>query len=246
VARKKIGEILIAEGVLDETRLRAALIEQQRWGGPLGRLLVDMKLVDESTLVAALSRQLAIPLVDLDAIEIPQDVIALVPGELCDQNSVIPFARPMGKFLDLAMADPTNAGIVDELQIRTRLNVRPHLAGPKQLERAISKYYGRGIAVGMRKGAAGGHGASIELESGPRSEKMEIVRPGRETGVPFGDVVQPQTPGREAEIAALQQRVSRLEALVARDEQVLRKVLALLVDKDIATREEILERLAGE
>jgi type IV pilus assembly protein PilB len=247
VARKKIGEILIAEGVLDETRLRAALIEQQRWGGPLGRLLVDMKLVDEATLVAALSRQLAIPSVDLDAQDIPQDVIALVPGELCDQQSVIPFARPMGKFLDLAMADPTNAGIVDELQIRTRLNVRPHLAGPKQIERAIAKYYGRGIGVAMRKGAAGGHGASIELESGPRSEKMEIVRPGRDTGIPVGEAAhsQPQVPppGRDAEIEALQQRVSRLEALVARDEQVLRKVLALLVDKDIATRDEILERL---
>ena len=243
MARKKIGEILIAEGVLDETRLRAALIEQQRWGGPLGRLLVDMKLVDEAMLVGALSRQLAIPAVDLDAIDVPQDVVALVPGELCEQHSVIPFARPMGKFLDLAMADPTNAGVVDELQIRTRLNVRPHLAGPKQIERAISKYYGRGIAVAMRKGAAGGHGASIELESGPRSEKMEIVRPNRDTSVEVGEVLQSQAAGRDAEIAALQQRVSRLEALVARDEQVLRKVLALLVDKDIATRDEILERL---
>ena len=53
----------------------------------------------------------------------------------------------------------------------------------------------------------------------------------------------PSTPGRDAEIAALQQRVSRLEALMARDENVLRKVLSLLVEKGVATREEIVERL---
>src|SRR5205823_4284817 len=100
MARKKIGEILIEEGVLDETRLRAALVEQQRWGGPLGRLLVDMKLIDERTLVDALSRQLHIPQVDLDAIEIPRAVMDLVPGELAEQHSVMPFGQPM-KFLDL-------------------------------------------------------------------------------------------------------------------------------------------------
>jgi len=242
VARKKIGEILIAEGVLDETRLRAALIEQQRWGGQLGRLLVEMKLVEEAVLVDALSRQLAVPAVDLDAIAIPADVLQLVPGELCDQYGIIPFAKPMNKFLDLAMADPTNAGIVDELQIRTRLNVRPHLAGPKQIERAIARYHGRGVGAVARKGAPVQHGAGIDLEAAPRGEAMEITRGGQVAGATAAEVNVP-TPGRDAEIAALQQRVSRLEALVARDESVLRKVLALLVEKRIATREEILERL---
>jgi len=206
MARKKIGEILIEEGVLDETRLRAALIEQQRWGGPLGRLLVDMKLIDERTLVDAMSRQLHIPQVDLDATEIPRAVTDLVPGDLAEQHSVMPFAQPM-KFLDLAMADPTNLGIVDELQIRTRLNVRPHLAGPKAIERAIARYYGRGIAVG------GMARRPIDLEPA------------------------------NAEVMALQKRVSQLEALVQRDEAVLRKVLALLVEKGVATREEIVELL---
>jgi hypothetical protein len=69
---------------------------------------------------------------------------------------------------------------------------------------------------------------------------MEIVR-GVELGV--DTVGLPSAPGRDAEIQALQQRVSRLEALVARDEAVLRKVLSLLVEKGVATREEIVERL---
>lgn len=235
MARKKIGEILIQEGVLDETRLRAALIEQQRWGGPLGRTLVDMKLVDEHTLITALSRQLHIPAVDLDALEVAQAVLDLVPGELCEQQSIVPIAQAM-KFLDIAMADPTNLGIVDELQIRTKLNVRPHIAGPKAIERAILRYYGRGIGIGMRTRQGRQTGAPIDVDSGVRHQQMEIER------APVRDRADASS-NQDEEIAALQQRVSRLEALVARDEGVLRKVLALLVEKGVATREEIVERL---
>lgn len=245
MARKKIGEILIGAGVLDETRLRAALVEQQRWGGPLGRILVEMKLVDEHVLVEALSRQLSVPVVDLDSMTVPNDVLVLVPGDLCEQYSVVPFAQPM-KFLDVAMADPTQAGVLDELQIRTHLNVRPHLAGPKQIERAIYRFYGRGVGqANMRRGSGtttpppGVQRGAIEIDPAS-SEKMEIVR-----SIVRGEdgAALPQQPGRDAEVVSLQQRVSRLEALVARDENVLRKVLSLLVDKGIATREEILERL---
>lgn len=247
MARKKIGEILVGAGVLDDMRLRAALAEQQRWGGPIGRILVEMRLVEEAVLVDALSRQLSVPAVDLDSLDIPNDVLVLIPGDLCEQYSIVPFAQPM-KFLDVAMADPTQAGVIDELQIRTHLNVRPHIAGPKQIERALARFFHRGISSSsMRRGSqstsppANVQRGAIDFDAGHGGgEKMEIVRSivNDEDGAAL-----PHQPGRDAEIAALQQRVSRLEALVARDENVLRKVLALLVDKGLATREEIVDRL---
>ncbi len=251
MARKKLGEILIEEGVLDESRLRAALIEQQRWGGPLGRLLVEMRLVEEQAMVGALSRQLHVPTVDLDGVEIPQAVLDLVPGELAEQHSVMPFAQPM-KFLDLAMTDPTQLGIIDELQIRTRLNVRAFLAGPKAVERALSRYYGRGYGVGLRQvGRAARPSEPIPVETGAE-RGMEIERtPTMDVGIARQTERMAMPPAlstpahldRSAEIEALQRRVSKLEALIARDENVLRKVLALLVEKGVASREEIVERL---
>lgn len=251
MARKKLGEILIEEGVLDESRLRAALIEQQRWGGPLGRLLVEMRLVEEHAMVGALSRQLHVPTVDLDSIEIPQAVLDLVPGELAEQHSVMPFAQPM-KFLDLAMTDPTQLGIIDELQIRTRLNVRAFLAGPKAVERALSRYYGRGYGQAFRQpGRQTRASEPIPLDTGGE-RGMEIERtPTMDVGVARQTERMAMPPAlstpvhldRSAEIEALQRRVSKLEALIARDENVLRKVLALLVEKGVASREEIVERL---
>jgi hypothetical protein len=243
MARKKLGEMLLEAGLIDQTGLRAALVEQRRWGGHLGRVLIDMKLVSEDQLVSTLSRQLGIGTIDLDKLQVPQAVIDLVPGELAEQYSLLPFAQPM-KFLDVAMSDPTNLGIVDELRIRTQLNVRPYLAGPKMIERAVARYYGRGILTGTTARAG------LDLEPDP-SKPMEVIRGGTHpppmgaAGPPPADLALPTPPrvNRDAEIAALQDRISKLEALVQRDEDVLRKVLALLVEKGVATREEILERL---
>src|SRR5262245_34553846 len=157
MARKKLGEMLLEAGAVDQSSLRAALVEQRRWGGHLGRVLIDMKLISEEQLVATLGRQLGIATVDVEKLQIPQAVIDLIPGDLAEQFSLIPFAQPM-KFLDVAMSDPTNLGIVDELRIRTQLNVRPYLAGPRTIERAVARYYGRGLVLG-----GGGRDGGLEL-----------------------------------------------------------------------------------
>jgi type IV pilus assembly protein PilB len=222
MARKKLGEMLVEAGVLSDSGLNLALNELRRWGGTLGRTVVELKLVSEAELVRVLAKQLNLPTVDLDRAEIPRPVLDLIPAELAQQHVIVPFAQPM-KFLDVAMADPTNLGLFDELRIRTQLNVRPHLAGPKMLERAIAKHYGRGFGSYVHRPEV-----AIPIET---ADVGELLRP------------RPQPAARDAEIEVLQHRLSALEALVARDEEVLRKLLALLVEKRVATRDEILERL---
>ena len=232
MARKRIGEILVQAGVLDNAALRAALAEQRRWGGQLGRVLIDMKLVSEEALVRALSHQLNFPTVDLDQLDVPDATLELVPGDLAEQHSLIPFNLD-GKFLDVAMSDPTNLGIIDELRIRTQLNVRPYLAGPKMIERALGRLYHLGPATiphDIRSAQRQGNPASsLELAA-------PISNPNR------APASQPSV-DHTAEIRSLQERISQLEALVSRDEDVLRKLLGLLVEKGVATREEILERI---
>lgn len=271
MARKKLGEMLVEAGALTEQSLRMALSEQRRWGGTLGRILIDMRVLSEAELVDTLGKQLALPTVDLDTIEIHPTVLELIPGEVAEQHSIIPFAQPM-KFLDVAMAEPTNLGVIDELRIRTQLNIRPYLAGPKMLQRALAKHYRRGFGRQLNRRdddiALESHGDLVssgrsrpdtaEIDAARRREGLATARPPRQSGLdvhslapagaPSLDDGPPSIstrPSRDAEIDALQDRISRLEALVERDEEVLRKLLALLVEKDIATREEILERIRG-
>jgi hypothetical protein len=220
-------------------------------------MLVEMKLINESELVRVLSQQLGLPTVELDDRDIAPTVLELVPGELAERHSIIPFAQPM-KFLDVAMADPTNLGLLDELRIRTQLNIRPYLAGPKMIERALAKFYRRGFG---RTHVRAGDNAILDngdmltaTESGSfrppplddvdAARRREGIPPrARPTRPPPLDVGPPAVRSRDAEIDALQERISKLEALVERDEEVLRKLLALLVEKQVATRDEILERI---
>jgi type IV pilus assembly protein PilB len=257
--RKRLGEILVQAGVLTEAQLRAALNEQRRWGGPLGRVLIDMKLLPEDAMVQALSHQLNLPAVSLDHRTIENAVLDLVPGEMAEQHAMIPFAV-QGKFLDVAMVDPTNMASIDELRIKTRLNVRPYLAGPKSIERALSRHYGRGVApvdVGTSMGGASQSppDSAVPVNS-PMfdSEPMQLTSSLTPTSATqtatarragqFGlaELAARET-ASERTIAALKERVDNLEALVARDEDVLRKLLTFLVQKGLATREEILERI---
>jgi hypothetical protein len=254
--RKKLGEILVQAGVLSEAQLRAALTEQRRWGGPLGRILVEMKVISEEAMVQALSMQLNLPGVSLDQKEIDPAVLDLVPGELAEQLSVVPFAA-QGKFLDVAMTDPTNLAAIDTLRTKTRMNVRPYLAGPRAMERAIAKHYGRGVApidvgVHSRKTVdlqepmldfeVRGYEGMEHAAAAPPGTANIAARRGH------GSIVEPlplspREMEAERKIAALTERIERLEALLARDEDVLRKLLGLLVQKGLATREEIVERL---
>lgn len=254
MARKRLGEILVQAGVLNESGLRAALQEQRRWGGPLGRILVDMGLVPEDTMVQALSKQLNLPMVRLEQQQIPQSVLELISGEMASNHSMIPFNLD-GKFLDVAMSDPTNLGIIDELRIRTQLNVRPYLAGPRSISKALARFYGK-VSMDMV-----GYMSNPGVESGAFPTNVDVVsfkgaggaaqrqapdapQPNVERNADGGFKIKyGQPPGPAAEIAALQNRLSKLEALVARDEDVLRKLLGLLVEKGVATREEILERI---
>ena len=269
--RKQLGQMLIEAGAIDEATLRTALADQRRWGRPLGRTLVELRLIREEDLVRVLGQQLGLPSVDLDRVNIPKTVTDLVPATLAFQHNIMPFAQPM-KFLDVAMLDPTNLGIVDELRIRTQLNIRPYLAGPKMIERSLIKYYGSALGTAMPD-----YDIPIEAHLPPAGRKRPLteeresvsISPELRDGLrPFPAGAQQTPPGgaprpsshpargheplgggsvsigdRDREIDALQKRISKLEALVARDEDVLRKLLALLIEKGLATREEIVERL---
>jgi type IV pilus assembly protein PilB len=241
--RQKLGQMLIEAGVIDEMQLRSALADQRRWGRPLGKTLVEMRLVSEDDMVEILARQLNVMPINLDTLDIPQDVLDLVPMHIAQQHAVIPFSADQ-RFIELAMADPTNLGVIDEVRIRTQLNVRGYLAGPRMIERTFDRCYKRNpraiSEVGIELDASiSGTGYVVEPATPGIASQEPQMRDGLRTFRPPTASTSP----RDREIDALQARLSALESLVQRDEAVLRKLLALLIDKGIATREEIIERL---
>jgi hypothetical protein len=121
--RKRLGTMLIEAGAISEDALRHALVEQKRWGRSLGQTLVELKLVSEAELLHVLSQQLGVPVVEIDLIDVPFAVLELVPAAFAQEHDLVPFATQL-KFLDVAMADPADTQAIDQLQLKTKLNVR--------------------------------------------------------------------------------------------------------------------------
>src|SRR5258708_16313229 len=89
--RIKIGDLLVKAGVITELQLKAALAEQQHWGGKLGDILVRMDFLTEEVLVRALSKQTGIARADLTG-EVDRSALALVPPDTAHAFALAPIA----------------------------------------------------------------------------------------------------------------------------------------------------------
>ncbi|MBI1785254.1 hypothetical protein HYR69_08930, partial [Candidatus Sumerlaeota bacterium] len=80
--QKRLGELLIEQGLVEIQDVEAALGEQQRVGGRIGEILIKMGRVTDEDVKRGLSTQLGIPFKSLVGVEIPRDVIALMPARM--------------------------------------------------------------------------------------------------------------------------------------------------------------------
>src|SRR6478672_6432778 len=91
-AKRHIGQILIAQGILTEDQLRIALLEQLKTNQPVGRLLVQLGFVSEATLRDALSEKLGLQSVDLSQIIVDSTALKLIPREFAKRHNLFPVA----------------------------------------------------------------------------------------------------------------------------------------------------------
>ena len=139
-AEKRIGELLLQEDLLTVEQLEKALEEQSRNGTRLGYCVVAMEMVSESELTRVLSRQFQVPAVELSKIDVDDKILKLVPAEFASKHLVMPIRRT-GRTLTVAMADPTDLNVVDDLKFITRFDIEPVVAGEYSLRQAIERHY---------------------------------------------------------------------------------------------------------
>ena len=140
VSGLRIGDLLVREDLISQDQLEQALIEQKSSGARLGYVLVKMGFVLEIEITKMLARQFHVPAVDLSRFEVDEKIIKLVPAEVALKHSVLPLKRD-GRSLTVAMAEPGNMQIVDDLKFITRCDIVPVIAGEFTLRTAIEKYY---------------------------------------------------------------------------------------------------------
>jgi type IV pilus assembly protein PilB len=136
----RLGDILMREGLITRDQLTVALAEQKSTGHRLGYVLVKLGLVQELEVTKVLARQYRMPAVDLTRFEVDPKIIKLVPSDFALKHVVLPLKRE-GRTLTVAMADPTNTGVLDDLKFITRYDLFPVIAGEYTLRNLIEKHF---------------------------------------------------------------------------------------------------------
>jgi type IV pilus assembly protein PilB len=137
---RRLGDLLVADGLLTAEQLKKALAEQKGSPEKLGSVLVRLNFVNEDQLIGFLSRQYGVPSITLGQLDIDPDVLKLVPAPIARKYEVIPVRR-MGNSLALAMADPTNVFALDDISFMTNLQVLPLVASQTAIKKAVDRNY---------------------------------------------------------------------------------------------------------
>lgn len=140
-AGAKMGDILIKEDVINLDQLKSAIQEQKHSGRKLGETLLNLGYIDENQLVAYLSKQYAVPAINLEQFDVSEEALDLVPRDSALKHKLVPIDRS-GSTLVVAMADPSNIFAIDDLKFATGQNIEVVVASERSIKTAIEKHYG--------------------------------------------------------------------------------------------------------
>lgn len=138
--KDRLNEILLREKIISQEDLDEALALQKKQGGELSKILVSMGLVDEDVLTQVLAEGLGLPPINISRLKIDPSVIKLISKDFSQRFKVMPISL-MGDNLTLAMADPLNIFVIDNVKSLTGFTINPIIGRPKDIEEAIQKYY---------------------------------------------------------------------------------------------------------
>lgn len=137
---KRLGEVLLERGVINQKELEKALAHQKERGGLMGEILIHLGFVNEEEIALALTAQYGFPYLPLDNYEIDGGLTSLIPEQVARQYCLIAIDR-IGNALTLAMADPSNVQAIEDIELLTKCVVQTFVSTPSDIARAIDKYY---------------------------------------------------------------------------------------------------------
>ncbi|MEI8348823.1 MAG: ATPase, T2SS/T4P/T4SS family [Candidatus Omnitrophota bacterium] len=166
---KRLGDILISEGVITKEQVEEAIVLQQKEGGKLGESLLKLGYVSEEQIVIALSKQLSIPYISLASGKLKpapdQNLEDLVPYDFAIKNLLLPLSRSLNS-LTAVMFDPLDLILIDNIKKITGCEVNIVISTRTDILKAIEMFYGKDTVLrGMMQSAGEGETGIKELFS---------------------------------------------------------------------------------
>lgn len=175
--KDRLKEILLRDNLIDPRHLAGAIAEQEQAGGELSRILVDQGFISEEALVQVLSESLSVPTINLQRMRIDPELVKKFPKNFVEKYQVMPVSL-IGDSLTVAMVDPLNIFVVDNVQMLTGYNIQPVIVRRADIQKAIAEHY--------RENASGNAAEDSETEDSETFadiiqdihdiEEMELVK----------------------------------------------------------------------
>lgn len=140
--RSQLGRILLRRKLIRKEALDKAMAVQAKNNKILPRILIEMGIVNEATIMKTIQSELGINRVYPNEFTVPKELALLIPKELCNKNVLVPLKRADAQLI-VAMADPTDYMKVDDLKFMAGLPIQPVLATQKEITDKLQELYGK-------------------------------------------------------------------------------------------------------
>ena len=138
--KEKILKILLERRLVKQSDLERAVSVQRDKGGSLSNILVNLGFVSKDNLMLVLSEELNIPPINLSRYKVDPNVIKLIPKKIARQYKIVPISK-MGDTLTIALADPLNIFVIDDIKTLTGFKINPIITTEKDIGEALRVYY---------------------------------------------------------------------------------------------------------
>jgi type IV pilus assembly protein PilB len=182
MASIKLGEILVKQGVVRPEQMTKALEEQKRAGGKLGQVLVQMGILKDSQLLKALEQAYQVPGIDLNTFQIQPAAVQLIPRDVCERHTLIPVQKVGTGTLVVALSDPANVAVRDDLRFISRMKIQVVVATEGAINASIDKYYSASVMRQIGEDADQSSAGEQELSMPSSVDVIDFGASGEEEG----------------------------------------------------------------
>ncbi len=139
--KRTVNEILIDSKIINDKQLEQAVTEAKKTGQPLQQVVIDLALAKKNEVLNALVKEWNTPTVNLAEIELDPDIVKIIPEVTARRQLLLSFAKDE-KTLSVALVNPKDFFVIEDIRLRTSFEVKPFLALPKDITDALNKVYG--------------------------------------------------------------------------------------------------------
>src|SRR5208283_196602 len=139
--KKRLGEILVKNGLLTEEMLKQVLDDQRKTNLKVGQYLIRQGIVQEKQIIDLLSEQLNIKKYHMNDFPLDLELVRYIPIEIAQKNQVVPL-KIKGNLLMVAIVDPLEITILDSIEKLNNMEVEPVICSEAEINQLINSMYG--------------------------------------------------------------------------------------------------------